>query len=95
MVLLIRLHESCQRQRLKRGFRDGNGLLAYPLLRRAFTPVPIPYRKLTHEYRHVLLLALLAIITSVGWFLMDGDVGINLADEGYLWYGTEAMRPGS
>lgn len=42
----------------------------------------------------MLLLALLAIITSVGWFLIDGDVGINLADEGYLWYGTEAMRHG-
>ena len=68
--------------------------MAYPLLSRALLPVPISFQKVTQEYRHVLLLALLAIVTSVGWFLIDGDVGINLADEGYLWYGTEAMRHG-
>ncbi len=39
-------------------------------------------------------LALLAVILSVGWFWVDGDVGLNLADEGYLWYGVEAVARG-
>ena len=77
-----------------RGFRHGQSLLAYPLLRTSSTPVPIPFRKVIQENRHALLLALLALATSLGWFFIDGDVGINLADEGYLWHGTEAMRQG-
>ena len=42
----------------------------------------------------MLLLTLLAAGISIGWFFVDGDVGINLADEGYLWYGTVALRQG-
>jgi hypothetical protein len=58
------------------------------------TPVPFFSRHAFHEYRHVLWLAVLAVVTSAGWFLIDGDVGINLADEGYLWYGTGALMEG-
>ena len=31
---------------------------------------------------------------SIGWFFLDGHVDINLADEGQLWYGTQAVRLG-
>ena len=44
--------------------------------------------------RHVIWLAVLAVSLSVGWFFLDGSVSVNLADEGYLWYGTHAMRHG-
>ena len=40
---------------------------------------------------------MLAVALSLGWFLLDGDVKVNLselADEGYLWYGTFAMSHG-
>lgn len=46
------------------------------------------------DYQHVFWLAALAIALSVGWFLLDGDVRLNLADEGLLWYGTQAVRLG-
>ena len=39
-------------------------------------------------------LAVLAVALSVGWFFLDGNVKVNLADEGYLWYGTHAMSHG-
>jgi hypothetical protein len=31
---------------------------------------------------------------SIAWFFLDGNVDINLADEGQMWYGTEAVRLG-
>ncbi len=39
-------------------------------------------------------LALLAVLLSLGWFWLDGAVGLDLADEGYLWYGVEAVARG-
>lgn len=56
--------------------------------------MPIPFQKVIRENRHALWLALLAVSLSVGWFFLDGRVGVNLADEGFLWYGTYAMRHG-
>lgn len=44
--------------------------------------------------RSVWWLALLTIATSIGWFLLDGHLKISFADEGWLWYGTEALRRG-
>lgn len=44
--------------------------------------------------RHVMGLAVLAVSLSIGWFFLDGNVKVNLADEGYLWYGTHAMSHG-
>ena len=44
--------------------------------------------------RYVFALALLAIGLSFGSFFMDGDVTLNLADEGYLWYGMRAVNAG-
>ena len=44
--------------------------------------------------RHVVVLALIAFALSFGYFALDGNVGINLSDEGYLWYGTKAVRQG-
>ena len=43
---------------------------------------------------HAIWLAVLAVSLSVGWFFLDGNVKVNLADEGYLWYGTHAMSHG-
>lgn len=43
---------------------------------------------------YVLWLLLLTISLSFGWFFVDGSVGINLADEGFLWYGTQALKAG-
>lgn len=51
-------------------------------------------RQAVRDYQHVFWLAALTIALSVGWFLLDGDVKLNLADEGFLWYGSEAMRLG-
>ena len=56
--------------------------------------MPILFRKLIQDSRHVLWLALLTLALSIGWFLLDGNVNVNLADEGFLWYGTYAMRHG-
>jgi hypothetical protein len=44
--------------------------------------------------RHALWLALLTVAFSIGWFLLDGHLKINFADEGFLWYGAEALRRG-
>lgn len=44
--------------------------------------------------RHVLWVTLLAVVVSFGFFFMDGNVGINFADEGYLWYGMTALKQG-
>ena len=43
---------------------------------------------------HLFWLALLALALSVGWYFLDGDLGVNFADEGYLWYGAEAILHG-
>jgi hypothetical protein len=43
---------------------------------------------------HVFWLALLTLGLSIGWYLLDADLGLNFSDEGYLWYGTEAVRQG-
>jgi hypothetical protein len=39
-------------------------------------------------------LVLLALLWSLGWWWLDGTAGVNLADEGYLWYGVEAVARG-
>jgi hypothetical protein len=44
--------------------------------------------------RHALWLGLLTVAFSIGWFLLDGHLKINFADEGFLWYGAEAIRRG-
>lgn len=44
--------------------------------------------------RHVVGLALLTLFLSFGSFFMDGDVSLNLSDEGYLWYGVRAVNAG-
>jgi hypothetical protein len=41
-----------------------------------------------------LLLAALAVAPVLGWFLADGRLKIDLSDEGFLWYGTIALRRG-
>lgn len=53
-----------------------------------------PFRQALRQNLHVLLLAALACAISIGWFFLDGDVNVNFADEGYLWYGTHAVRAG-
>jgi hypothetical protein len=40
------------------------------------------------------LLAVLAVVMSLGWFWLDGDVGLDLAGEGNLWYGSQAVSRG-
>ena len=49
-------------------------------------------RTIGRANQHVAWLALLATVLSVGWFFLDGHIGLSLADEGQLWYGTEAVR---
>ena len=44
--------------------------------------------------RHVFGLAVLTLILSFGSFFIDGDVTLNLSDEGYLWYGMRAVNAG-
>ena len=44
--------------------------------------------------RSLLLLAALAGAPAIGWFLVDGRMMIDLADEGFLWYGSRAVRQG-
>src|SRR5678815_1116157 len=46
------------------------------------------------RHRDFFLLALLAIVLSGAFFFTDGNVGINFADEGYLWYGMRALKAG-
>lgn len=42
------------------------------------------------------VLGLLAVTFGIalGWFALDAHVGFNLADEGFLWYGSEALLRG-
>lgn len=42
----------------------------------------------------VLLIFLFSAALALGTFALDGDVGINLADEGFLWYGSSAVLQG-
>jgi len=43
---------------------------------------------------HVLWLAVIAVTLSSAFFLMDGRVEPNFADEGYLWHGMTALKAG-
>jgi len=45
-------------------------------------------------WRCGVLLALLALALVAASFLLQGDIGINLTDEGYLWYGASAILRG-
>ena len=51
-------------------------------------------RSLIRDNAHLFWLALLALGLSVGWYFLDGDLRVNFADEGYLWYGAEAVLRG-
>ncbi|MFL6529441.1 MAG: hypothetical protein ACJ8KX_03120 [Chthoniobacterales bacterium] len=51
-------------------------------------------RELLQKYGYVIGLVAITCAIAIGWFLLDGNVGFNLADEGYLWYGTEALLRG-
>jgi len=35
-----------------------------------------------------------SILISFGWFFLDGHIGINFSDEGFLWYGELAVLAG-
>ena len=41
------------------------------------------------------LAALIAALLSAGSFLLEGNVGINFSDEGWLWSGLEAFKQGA
>jgi hypothetical protein len=51
-------------------------------------------RDYLREHRHVPIVVALTLALSLGWFLLDGHTAFNPADEGFLWYGTEAVRRG-
>jgi hypothetical protein len=51
-------------------------------------------RSFFRENAHVFWLALLTLSLSIGWYLLDAEYGVNFSDEGYLWYGSEAVRQG-
>ncbi len=53
-----------------------------------------PFLRISGPRRLALWLALLATALGFGAFLMDGNVAINLADEGFLWYGMQALKSG-
>lgn len=53
-----------------------------------------PFRDRFTPYRYVVFAAVLSTALSFGMFFTDGNVGINLADEGYLWYGMRALKAG-
>ncbi len=61
---------------------------------RVTIPMMSQFRESLRVNSHVIWLAVLAVSLSVGWFLLDGNMKVNLADEGYLWYGTFAMSHG-
>ena len=46
------------------------------------------------KYGYVLGLLAITLSIALGWFLLDGHIGFNLADEGFLWYGSEALSRG-
>ena len=51
-------------------------------------------RESLRENSHVAWLLFIACALSFGWFFYDGNVRVNLADEGFLWYGSWALRAG-
>lgn len=56
-------------------------------------PSPAESDHAAGHFQRVALVAL-AVALSLGWFWLDGSVGLNFADEGYLWYGTQAVARG-
>ncbi len=46
------------------------------------------------ENAYLLWLAILTLGLSIGWYLFDAELGVNLSDEGFLWYGSSAVRQG-
>ena len=52
------------------------------------------FRQRLRANTHAIWLAVLTVALSVGWFVLDGNVKVNLADEGYIWYGVRAMSHG-
>jgi hypothetical protein len=51
-------------------------------------------KEIFQHHRHALVLALLSVVLSFGSFFVGRNIGIDLADEGYLWYGTRAVADG-
>ena len=53
-----------------------------------------PFRQVYQCDHQAVWLGMGTIVLLLGWFFLDGDIGVNFADEGYLWYGTEALQRG-
>jgi hypothetical protein len=56
--------------------------------------MPSTPRSFLRANAHLLWLAILSLFLGFGWLLLDGNAGIDLADEGYLWYGIRALKAG-
>jgi len=54
----------------------------------------VSIRELLRTYGYAIGLLAITFAIAIGWFLLDGRVGLNLADEGFLWYGVEALARG-
>jgi hypothetical protein len=50
--------------------------------------------RVTGGKRAAIFVALLTVGLSVAYFFVNGNVDPGLADEGYLWYGVEALKAG-
>lgn len=44
--------------------------------------------------RDVLIVTLLAVVVTLAHFVLEGRAGLSLADEGYLWYGSQRTMIG-
>jgi TPR repeat protein len=44
-----------------------------------------------HGPAHLIFILVLSGLLAVSWFVLTGDVGLSLMDEGYLWYDTHRI----